>query len=60
MNEEKISGNIWARSDKFYPEGENYIIRNPVTRQGWGLPVDSLQPDDLRVLADRVEERRKA
>lgn len=38
MNEERVSGCIWAKKDSYEREGEEYIIRNPITNQGWGLP----------------------
>ena len=57
MNEERVSGNIYAQKESIAREGELYVIRDK-TGQGWGLPVVGLHPEDLRILADRIEQRR--
>lgn len=57
MSEINVSGNIFAEKDAITQEGERYIIRNKIG-QGWGLPVQDLEPDDLRVLASRIEAAR--
>jgi len=56
-SEIQISGNIFAKPDRFEPEGEHYVIRSKFG-QGWGLPVRNITPDDLRALADHIEKRR--
>ena len=58
MKEQRVSGNIWVKPDDFEKSGEAYVIRNPYTGQGWGLPVSHVEPKDLRALADRIEEKR--
>ncbi len=58
VDREKISGPIYARKDNYYKEGESYLIVSP-NGQGWGLPVDHISPEDLRNLANRLEEKRK-
>ena len=55
-NETQVSGAIFAKLDTRAPERETYVIRG--RSGGWGLPVNDLQPDDLRVLADRIEQAR--
>ena len=55
LGETIVSGNIISKRDTCQRERESYVIRNPITGQGWGLPVDWVQPEDLRVLADRIE-----
>lgn len=57
MNPINVSGNIWGEPDSLRVEGELYVIRNPATGQGWGLPVCDITPNDLRALADRLESR---
>lgn len=57
--EEQVSGAIWAEASKYNQEGEKYSIRINPFGQSWGLPVESIQPADLRALADRIEERRR-
>lgn len=55
MQEQTVSGSI-----VFSPEGlreENYFIKN---RNGlFGLDTVYLEPDDLRMLADHLEDLRK-
>ena len=57
MSDELVSGAIHAKKDKYYREGESYVIVSG-NGQGWGLPVDNLEPEDLRALADRIEQKR--
>ena len=58
IDETRVSGCIYAKKDRFHREGEMYMIRSP-NGKGWGLPVDHMQPEDLRALADRIELKRK-
>lgn len=58
MKEITVSGNIVAKPNRFSCGKEEYIIRNPVTSQGWGLPVENIEAEDLRVLADRLDKIR--
>lgn len=55
--EERVSGNIYARPDKWDKEGETYIIR--ARNRGWRISAEDIEPDDLRALADRIESRRR-
>lgn len=61
--EMKVHGNIYHRAEELSlcgnKDGE-YTIRNPVTRQGWGIPTSDLEPDDLRAMADHLERWRSA
>lgn len=61
-NETQVSGAIFATKDSSVKEKETYIIRSKTSSgaygAGWGLPVDELEPEDLRVLADRIEAAR--
>lgn len=55
-NERQVSGCIYARPDDFEKDGYEYTIR--ANQQGWGLPTKNLEPEDLRKLADELEELR--
>ena len=55
--EVNVSGSIWAKPDSNSSEGETYMIRSE-NGAGWGLLVRDLNPEDLRVLADRIETKR--
>jgi len=52
-----VSGNIYAQPDRFSTDGFTYVIRP--NSQGWGLPTENIEPEDLRVLADELEKYRK-
>jgi len=56
-NEVQVSGAIFATQDIFKKEGESYTIRSK-NGSGWGLPVNELEPEDLRALANRIEAAR--
>lgn len=54
-------GNIEIRTGndaRFYKYGLEAVIRSK-NGQGWGLPLVDIEPDDLRNLADLMEEERK-
>ena len=55
MNEKHISGAIYAESDKYEKCGYAYMIR-PANGMGWGLPTRDITPDDLRAIADHLEQ----
>ena len=54
---EKLSGNIWIETDKYSKDGFKFKIKLNQS-QSWGLPVEDINPQDLRVLADKLEELR--
>lgn len=56
--ENKVSGNIYAEKDEHSRDGESFVIVCPVTGFGWGIPTKDIDPNDLRVLADRIEKTR--
>lgn len=58
MRDTKVSGNIYATKDSHEKDGESFVIVCPVTGSGWGIPTRSIEPADLRVLADRIEKAR--
>jgi len=45
VEERIVSGCIYAKEDKYTSDGVAYTIRPK--HQGWGLPVDDLEPKDL-------------
>lgn len=51
-----ISGNIKWRPCSFLDDGEYTIV---YSNQGWGLPTKNITPEDLRRLADHLEQTRK-
>ena len=59
-NETQVSGAIFANKDRSVKDGETYTVKHKANTSngfggGWGLPVEDLEPNDLRVLADRIE-----
>jgi len=57
----RVSGCIWwERVGSFVhkPDG-TYTWRNPITGQGWGIPTDHVEPQDLRAMADHLERLRR-
>lgn len=55
--ETRVSGCIWWErigSCVHKPDG-TYTCRNPITGQGWGIPTDHVEPQDLRAMADHLE-----
>ena len=54
---ERVSGHIFAYKNSYSDCGESYFI-NRLTGNDWHLPVDCIEPDDLRALADRLESNR--
>lgn len=59
MNEKNISGNVFAIEDKFEDLGHYFIVRNPITKQAQGISLKNVEPDDLRALADFIENIKK-
>lgn len=57
--EQKISGCIYAEPDKYARGGFAYVIR-PKNGMGWGLPTRDITPDDLRAIADHLENSLKS
>lgn len=57
QEEHNVSGRIFAKKCSLAREGEEYVIRSK-DGAGWGLPVNNVEPNDLRVLADRIEAAR--
>lgn len=55
MKEVNVSGNLFAIEDKYDDLGCYFLVRNPKTKQGQGLSIRHLEPDDLRKLADFIE-----
>jgi hypothetical protein len=55
MKEIHISGNIYARPDEYEKGGFAYWIR-PKNGMGWGLPTRNINFEDLRKLADHLED----
>lgn len=53
---EKIAGAIEWRAAVINPDGE-YLIRN-CSGQGWGIPTNDLRPEDLRAMADHLNQVR--
>lgn len=56
----KKIGNIEVKSDNDTCHADNLygldsVIINPITGQGWQLPLREVTPDDLRELADMME-----
>lgn len=56
-SEQQVSGAIFAKKNSQTKEGEEYIIRSK-NGAGWGLPVRDINPEDLRALADRIQQKR--
>lgn len=58
VRDNKVSGNIYAEKDRHQKDGESFVIICPVTGSGLGLPTRDIEPEDLRILADRIEKAR--
>ena len=57
MEEQRVSGNIWAKSGDGYPN-EIYWVENPHTGSCYAIRAEYVTPADLRALADRIEKKR--
>lgn len=48
--------NIEVRKDKYAEHGVSVTVINPISGQGVGMHIRHVTPDDLRSLADYLEE----
>jgi hypothetical protein len=53
MQEEKLTENIDIRSNKYSKNGFDYYCRNSYGK--FHIPMDHLTPEDLRAIADHLE-----
>lgn len=60
MSEKHLVGHLYYEEGGFNQGvyGVSVVVRNQIG-QGWGFDLNHIEPDDLRVLADFLEKRKK-